>query len=120
MPFGLGVADWDVLLTDDQLALFFRQLEIINMSGTTVLAGPGRPFQGRRARGLRHGVTRVRGRASFLRLQAPAEPAWHWVLHLRRGGHPRGLQLRPLPGNACSPSRVPTPSSGTICSLGTP
>ena len=38
MPFGLGVADWDVLLTDEQLALFFRQLEIVNMSGTTVLA----------------------------------------------------------------------------------
>ena len=38
MPFGLGVADWDVLLTDDQLALFFRQLEIVNMSPTTVLA----------------------------------------------------------------------------------
>ena len=38
MPFGLGVADWDVLLTDDQLTLFFRQLEIINESPSTVLA----------------------------------------------------------------------------------
>ena len=38
MPFGLGVADWDVLLTDEQLTLFFRQLQIINTSQTTVLA----------------------------------------------------------------------------------
>ena len=30
MPFGLGLAEWDVLLTDEQLKMFFRQLAIVN------------------------------------------------------------------------------------------
>ena len=38
MPFGLGLADWDVLLTDEQLKMFFRQLAIVNSCPSTVLA----------------------------------------------------------------------------------
>ena len=38
MPFGLGLADWDVLLTDEQLAVFFKQLAVINTSTSTVMA----------------------------------------------------------------------------------
>ena len=38
MPFGLGLADWDQLLTDSQLEMFFNQLKIINTSQSTVLA----------------------------------------------------------------------------------
>ena len=38
MPFGLGVADWDTLLTDPQLEMLFNQLKIINTSRSTVLA----------------------------------------------------------------------------------
>ena len=38
MPFGLGLAEWDVLLTDEQLKMFFRQLAIVNSCTSTVLA----------------------------------------------------------------------------------
>ena len=38
MTFGLGVADWDVLLSDDELDLFFRQLAVVNLCRTTTLA----------------------------------------------------------------------------------
>ena len=30
MPYGLSIADWDVLLTDSEAALFFQQLAIMN------------------------------------------------------------------------------------------
>jgi hypothetical protein len=38
MPFGLGLADWDVLLTDEELEMLFRQLTIVNTSPKTTLA----------------------------------------------------------------------------------
>ena len=38
MPFGLGLAEWDVLLTDDELQTFFLQLSVINKSDKTVIA----------------------------------------------------------------------------------
>ena len=38
MPFGLGLADWDVLLTNEELEMFFRQLNIVNTSAKTTLA----------------------------------------------------------------------------------
>ena len=38
MPFGLGLAPWDVLLTDEEVKLFFQQLGIINTSRQSVLA----------------------------------------------------------------------------------
>ena len=38
MPFGLNLAEWDVLLTDEELARFFSQLAVVNSSSSTVLA----------------------------------------------------------------------------------
>ena len=38
MPFGLGLAPWDVLLTDEELGRFFMQLNVVNTSQQTVLA----------------------------------------------------------------------------------
>ena len=32
MPYGLGVAPWDVLLTDHELETFFQQLAVVNRS----------------------------------------------------------------------------------------
>ena len=37
MRYGLGVADWDTLLTDSQLTLFFQQMAIINKAAHHVL-----------------------------------------------------------------------------------
>ena len=38
MPFGLGLADWDILLTSEELGMFFNQLNIVNTSPKTTLA----------------------------------------------------------------------------------
>ena len=38
MPFGLGLADWDELLSDDELKLFFKQLATVNTSASSALA----------------------------------------------------------------------------------
>ena len=38
MPFGLGLAPWDTLLTDTELKMFFMQLNIINTSHSTTIA----------------------------------------------------------------------------------
>ena len=38
MPYGLNVADWDTLLTDSQLSLFFKQIAIINRAPSHVLS----------------------------------------------------------------------------------
>ena len=38
MPFGLGLADWDVLLTDVELETFFNQLIVINIAEKYTLA----------------------------------------------------------------------------------
>jgi len=37
MPYGLDVADWDTLLTDSQLTLFFQQIAIINKATCHVI-----------------------------------------------------------------------------------
>ena len=38
MPFGLRLAPWDVLLTDEELGVFFKQLSFVNTSQQTMLA----------------------------------------------------------------------------------
>ena len=38
MPFGLGLAPWDVLLTDSQLQMFFQQLAIVNLCEDGMIA----------------------------------------------------------------------------------
>lgn len=38
MPFGLGLAEWDTLLSDEELKMFFMQLNIINTSTSTTIA----------------------------------------------------------------------------------
>ena len=37
MPYGLGLADWDVLLSDAEVALFFQQLAIMNTAAAHTL-----------------------------------------------------------------------------------
>ena len=37
MPFGLGVADWDVKLSDLEIQMLFKQLDIINTATSWVV-----------------------------------------------------------------------------------
>lgn len=38
MPFGLGLASWDTLLPDEDLDMFFKQINVVNTSSSTVIA----------------------------------------------------------------------------------
>ena len=116
MPFGLGVANWDVLLTDEQLTLFFRQLQIINTCQTTVLALVVHFKDAGRVASFMEKFGFVDVHPFYL--QTPAKPAWHRVFHLRRGDDPRGLQgAFPEPRAVLPACKPPLPAQSSVWPL---
>ena len=89
MPFGLGLAPWDVLLTGDVLQAVEHHQHLPSND-----ARLGGALCGRGQGQARHGSCRLPVRAPILRLRAQSEHKGHGLLHLCSGYYPHRLPVR--------------------------